>query len=786
MPHPRPARARRWLLLAPLVVVLLVGLAVAADWYRARPIDAPRTFVGRQTCSECHAPQAAAWSGSNHDRGMDYATPESVLADFNDQRLAHFDATWRMFRRDEEFFVETENRSGELATYPIRYTIGVRPLQQYLVEFDDGRVQVLPVAWDTDARRWFHLYPDEPITPDDVLHWTRWPQTWNHMCGECHTTGYEKHFDLERDTYHTSYTEIDVSCEACHGPGSLHVELARAPSLFWDRRHGYALAPLKSADSRVELETCARCHAHRGVVREGFQPGDRFDDYYALALLDGSVYRPDGQIHPEIEAYEYGSFLQSRMYREGVRCTDCHEPHSATLRAEGNALCNRCHVEAKYDAPSHHHHQPGTAAAQCVSCHMPTTTYMVVDPRHDHSLRVPRPDISALLGTPNACDRCHDQPHESAEWAAARLVEWYGPRRPDDPRFDLACAAARQGDRAVEPELVAWLRRRTASPLVRASAAALLAQYDGATSGDALIAALGDSQSLVRAAAVRALGLRPEVLDASTAAHQRANVGLLARLDDPVALVRGESVRVLAAMPAPRLSAAQQATFDAALDEYIQSQLATADTPAAHLNLGGLLANLGDVRRAEWHYWLAAERFGELDEPFRHLAMLYAQQGRFADAEEALRRVLARTPDSAEDQFRLGLLLAEQPGRLDDALAALATAARLAPEEHRIRYNLGLALQHAGRAAEARRELLAAHEAAPSQPDYVRALAVFYAQRRDWQRAESFAARLVELSPNDPLAGDLAAEIARAARQPQPAGPAGTAAPIGPAGPAAP
>ena len=362
-----------------VLVPLATTAAVALDWWIARPADHTKQYVGRGRCIECHQEQAAEFAGSDHDLAMQPATPETVLARFDDRQLDHGGVPTRMHQQGKQFLVTTDGPDGEQQTFDVKYAFGVRPLQQYLVELEGGHVQCLPWAWDTQAEEWFHLYPDEELPAGDLLHWTGRAQNWNHMCADCHSTDVEKHYDHATNTFHTTFAEIDVSCEACHGPGSLHVELAESPSLFWDRRHGYGLAQLKGRSSKPQLDTCARCHSRRRNVYPGYEAGQEFLDFYEPELLDGDVYHVDGQIHEEV--YVYGSFLQSRMYQRGVRCTDCHDPHSTRLVAEGNALCVRCHTAARFDTPSHHHHEANSTGAQCVACHMPERTYMIVDPR---------------------------------------------------------------------------------------------------------------------------------------------------------------------------------------------------------------------------------------------------------------------------------------------------------------------------------------------------------------------------------------------------------------------
>ena len=165
---------------------------------------------------------------------MDPASDETVLGDFEDASLTHFGVISRFYRGDGKFLVSTEGASGAVEEFEIKYTFGVDPLQQYLVEFPGGRLQCLPLCWDARPRtqggqRWFHLYDREHIAPDDILFWTRVSQNWNTTCAECHSTGLRKNFDSSTDTYRTRWSEVDVSCEACHGPGAAHVRVGAGP-----------------------------------------------------------------------------------------------------------------------------------------------------------------------------------------------------------------------------------------------------------------------------------------------------------------------------------------------------------------------------------------------------------------------------------------------------------------------------------------------------------------------------------------------------------------------------
>lgn len=674
------------------------------------------------------------------------------------QLKADFAVTTRFFREGGKYFARTDNRAGDLETFEVKYVFGVRPLQQYLVEFPDGRVQCLPVSWDTERNQWFHLYPGERIPHDDPLHWTRPLQNWNYMCAECHTTNLQKNFDVATNTYHTTWSEIDVSCETCHGPGSLHVKLAESKGFFWDRRHGYGLPDLKQEDHRVQVETCAPCHARRRVVAPGHQAGARLLDYFVPETLDGQEYYADGQILDE--DYEYSSFIQSKMYHQKVRCSNCHDPHSIKIKFPDNRLCGQCHTPSKYDTPLHHHHpdssQPGT---KCVDCHMPVTKYMVVDPRRDHSLRIPRPDLTVALGIPNACNLCHrDQAkEETPQWAADQVEKWYGARK-GPPHFAHAIAAGRDGKPGADRDLYALTRHQDTRGIVRASAIALLSRYQSDTAVAAAVEGLRSDDPLVRTTAVRSLEfLAPEEL------HRR----LSPMLFDPIRAVRTEAARLLAAVPRNTFSPRDRDAFDAVLAEYIRGQSAVAEQPGAHLGLGVIYAQQGQPERAQQAYETSLRLDPEFIPARINLAMLFDQLGRKRDAEGEFRRVVdqLRQESEAEKPFRdlgairreladarysLGLLVAEDETRLGEAVELLGLASQGAPDNPRVKYNYGLALQRLNRHAEAEQALKAAYDLAPHVPDYLHALAILYAQQEQWSRAIACAKELVRSQPGDP------------------------------------
>ncbi len=771
-PGPAPAaagrvaagsRRNRWI--AATLALLAIGAAVG--WWSGRTppppslpaAAAPPTaaappaagYVDNQRCVACHEAPAAAWAGSHHAQAMAPATAATVRGDFNDTRFRHQGVTTRFFRRGDKFFVNTDGPDGRLADFEIRYTFGVEPLQQYLIETDAGRLQPLQVAWNTRERKWFHLLPHEKTPPGDVLHWTGRYQTANTMCITCHTTGFDKRYDAKAERFDSRWHAVNVSCQSCHGPGSRHVE--------WADRHAAgdaasaAALPRRGlvADPRApqaQVGICAACHSRRAELTAVPVPGEPHLDHYLPALLREGLYHADGQQLDEV--FVVGSYRQSRMYRAGVACTNCHDPHTAKPRLQGNALCLQCHqtpanpafpsAAGAYDTPQHHHHPPGSPGARCTACHMPAKNYMIVQPRPDHSLRIPRPDLTVAIGTPNACNQCHAD--RSASWAADAVTRWYGaPKRP--PHYGEVFAAARRGARDAPPALAALAADAVQAPIVRATALEHLRGYGAGL--DVRIAAARDADAEVRAAAAAALE------DVEPSQRVPALAPLLA---DPVRAVRIAAARSLAGLPPEQFEPATRAAFDAALAEYVAAQQVALDMPGPNLNLAVLYTLTGRDAEAEAAYRAALKIDPDFTPARANLAQFLAERHRPADAEQVLREGLQREPGIGELQYSLGLLLAEQQ-RLPEAASALEQAAKLLPQRPRVHYNLGVARQQLGQAKPAEAALRQARELDPGDPAIVYALAVLYAQQGRRADALREAEALQQLQPGDPQAVQL-------------------------------
>ncbi|MCU0596484.1 MAG: hypothetical protein MUC98_13625, partial [Desulfobacterota bacterium] len=316
----------------------------------------PAAFVGSLKCKECHQKEYDKWLNSNHDHAMDVADEKTVLGDFNNAVFQAHGITSHFYRKDGKFFVRTQGPEGKMGDFEVQYTFGWFPLQQYLVPFPAGRFQCLPIAWDVREKKWYHLYPNEALDPKDWLYWTNAAQNWNGMCAECHSTNLKKNYDVKMDTYKTTWSDIDVGCEACHGPGSLHVQWAEMPDMARPRVENYELVVKTSGiGSRKLVELCAPCHSRRASLGDYTHAEADLLDSMLPSLLTEELYFPDGQILDEV--YAYGSFTQSKMYHRDVRCSNCHDVHGLKVIKEGNGLCLQCHRAEEYDSREHHFHK---------------------------------------------------------------------------------------------------------------------------------------------------------------------------------------------------------------------------------------------------------------------------------------------------------------------------------------------------------------------------------------------------------------------------------------------
>ena len=547
-----------------------------------------------------------------------------------------------------------------------------------------------------------------------------------------------------------------MSCEACHGPASRHVEWAQSvakgetwPGIEnkgllltlgdqqrgeWKLQEGQKTAARTSPfDTSTQLQTCARCHARRGVFSDDYRHGQSFMDTHIPSLLTEELYYPDGQIKDEV--YVYASFLQSKMHQAGVICSDCHDSHSLELKQAGNGVCTQCHSKAQYDVTGHHHHSKDSAGAQCVECHMPATKYMIVDPRRDHSMRVPRPDLSEELKSPNACIMCHKK--QTSQWAAQAIAKWTGLDKPKGKLYGQVFQAARTGQAQIDIELAEIALDKKQPGIVRATAINLLSYYSYPKLPELLDAIYLDEDPLIRA----------EVANLLETVEPRMRLKYATRLlNDPVRLVRMNAARVLFELPENLFKPEQYQALQIALNEYIKAQQYNTDRPEGRINLGTLYISMNQPDKAERYLKSAIDVGAALAQPYVNLADLYRLQQKDKEGEETLRLGIMQSQNPAPIHHALGLLLVREK-RVDEALKELEVATQLAPEEARFSYVYGVALQSVKGNSAAIEYLKKAQKRHPADLNILFGLASFSLENGNKKDAADYASQLLILAP---------------------------------------
>ena len=705
------------------------------------PVERASHFVGSKKCQSCHQELFNKWQGSHHDLAMDMASEKTVLGNFSGITFTdpYNQVVSRFFRQDKGFYVETEGPDGKSGIFEVTHVFGVYPLQQYLIPFPGGRLQCLNIAWDVSKETWYRLPPYDVEGPDDWLHWTKSSQTWNTMCAECHSTRLVKSYDMQKATYDTSWFEIDVGCEACHGPGSNHVGWAEKPEMGRIQLAGYGLeVTTGSGDNRKQIAICAPCHSRRYQLGDNDHLESELLDKMVPSLLTEGLYYPDGQILEE--GYVYGSFTQSKMYQHDVQCSDCHDMHSLSLHKENNMLCLQCHSAAVYDSETHHFHKKEfkgkpSEGYLCVKCHMPATVYMGIDSRPDHSLRIPRPDLTASIGTPNSCSTAGCHSDKPLEWVLESYTKWYGIAR--KPHYGEIIAAGRNRDAKAEGPLILLAEDPLQPVIVRATALTLLADYSQELTQPVFTRALEDGEPLIRATAIRYL-------------RNLSNDDLVRlvepKLYDHVKAVRIEAAATLVRVPENLLRPEDLATYTRVLAEYQKAMEYNGDFAAQRYNLGNLAAAQNNKDEALDHF-KAAIAIDNMFYPAKvNMAMQLNSEGQNEEAVKLFKEVLDDHPTLYDITYSLGLLLAEMDN-YTDAATYLKIAADNIQGNSRVQYNFALSLLKLQKWQEGEDALLQCLEIEPANREYFNTLTGLYFNFRMVDKAKVLAEKTLRLVP---------------------------------------
>ncbi len=734
----------RSLLVKPAAAVIPPDVPVLA------PEDAVHAgYAGSDSCRKCHAAEFEKWHGSHHGMAERNISAEPDHQAFSPkQTLVHGKDTSEMFLDASGLAkILTLGLDKQRHVYQPVCVIGHHPLRQFLIPAPGGRMQTCDVSLDPANNEWFDVYGDEERGPGDWGHWTGQGMNWNAMCAACHNTRLRKNYEPRSNSYHTSMAEMSVGCESCHGPLKEHVT-------WQDNKPpvGTSKDPTVKKLTRDQmLETCAACHARRGELTGDLVPGESFYDHFSLTVTDETdIYHPDGQVRDE--NYEFTSFLSSRMHAVGVRCVDCHDPHTGKRLVPGNQLCMNCHTAPRADFPTapvidpvaHSRHGSESSGNQCTSCHMPVTTYMQRHPRHDHSFSIPDPRLTRETGTPNACNRCHTD--KDTDWAIGAYQQLYGEKKPDRPSRTraLLVAAARRGEPAARDGMVRLLESPEL-PAWKASACRLLERWvnDPAVM-NVLLARTADPSPLVREAAVRALTAP------ARENNRKVRDTLQPLLDDSI-----RSVRIAAAW-----ALCESLDLNSRAGKELVHMLdLNADQPTGRMQLSQFAMRRGDPAAAVRQIRKAIE-WDPNSPPFHHdLAILLSTTGDAPGAVNAMRDAIRLDPENAEYFYKLALALNET-GSTAEATAALEKTVKLDHGYARAWYNLGLAYSGGKQPQRAIAALREAEKADSNDAEIPYARATIHAQLGQKQEAIEAAARALQLRPDYAEARQLLGALA--------------------------
>ena len=701
-----------------IIIILLFATGFASE----------TSFVGDASCVSCHKQEHASWKGSHHDLAMQVANDKTVLADFNNTQFNYNGIITKFYKKDGKYMVFADGPDGKMQEYEISYTFGVYPLQQYMIKFPDGKVQVLDPTWDArpkeeGGQRWYHIHQDDNVTAGDPLHWTGPNMNWNYMCADCHSTNLKKNYDVETKSYHTTWSSINVSCESCHGPASKHLEWIKSKDLNVTNK-GFPVtfsaskkawreksATLKSFIQERELNVCAKCHSRRSQLDDDFVPGDDFHDHYLPVKLDNGLYFHDGKIDDEV--YVYNSFLQSKMYAEGVTCTDCHDPHSLERKGVGDQVCFSCHQSETYTAASHHKHKEGSTGSSCISCHMPARTYMGVDSRNDHSFRVPRPDISVeSKEVPNACNLCHTD--KDASWSVDAMKKWYGKVPTGYQDFSHALHALRSNAPDAPKSLYDVLKSDTTT-LVKATVTEYLGNYPSKQTYVTTLQMLRHSDPVVRRSALAALESFPLQIRVKETVKM---------LEDPIKVVRIEAARQMMSVPLEGLDERRKKVYVKVLEEYYNTLMFTAERPETQLSIARFYELKGEMDKAQKGYKEALRLQPQFVPAYINYSHFFKNQGNEQAAKEILEEGIKILPDIGILYHTLGLWFVRAKMH-QEAEEALKKATELEKNNGRFAYVYAVAVAERD-PKKAIKILEKAHKVHQGDISIVSALAYYY------------------------------------------------------------
>jgi predicted CXXCH cytochrome family protein len=683
-----------------LVAALCLRVATLAQAPSAPPArsasPAPSDYVGSASCQSCHQSAYDEWRGSLHIRMTKPVADATILGDFTEgTRFADHGRSYEFGRKATQPFVKIAFGDRSPETFTVDYTLGFKRYQGYLSTLPDGRMYVLPAFWHVEHERWMDWKELAPVP--DGAHDLR--QIWNTNCFNCHATNLAQGYNITARKYETTWTEMGIGCEACHGPGREHAALMEAWKNDPTSKPPYDIGifSTRRASPREVFDSCSYCHGNKTNVFTGFRAGHRYEDYALPFLISAPIPEndPQGEFWPDGRPNRFNrpqAVMQSGCFESGqLACTNCHVAHGSpnpfslkvdiTQGRNGDRLCTQCH---QTDVATHTFHEAESAGSRCINCHMSDVNWRLLTRRLDHTYKPPVPELTAAYGIPNACTTCHD--NRSPEWAAAQMDRWWG----DGARRKTAVSVADtmyragSGDSSVVPRLASLAVDRSHSAFIRASAADYLSGFliqstDGALAAsaapvqsqtsfagpgassalsapgppgavplsqraveitpaivNALIGAASDPEAIVRAAAVRGLGAVND--------QQRVLSPITARLVDMARVVRARAAEALLAAGISHLPGAAGAALARAQDEYAASLRSFPDVAANHAAVAWLEAQRGRLPEAVAAADDALRVEPRFARPWVIKGVILAREGKYAQAVDAWKKARTLEP----------------------------------------------------------------------------------------------------------------------------------------------
>jgi len=607
------------------------------------------TYVGSETCAACgHQRIHREWSGGLHNKMFRKVGPGVIEGNFDNQTLEHMGWHFRMYRQDDDYYIQEVKPDGEETIYKVDYTLGSKRIQHYLSVRPNKAIRVTFPTWDILLKKWIHGSEIVRTAHNSSGELIALPiQIWNKHCWNCHTSQEEEGFDIISETFNTTFTEPGINCEMCHGPGSLHIERMEKDPKNPDTATVNAMRM-----STVERMTdCLQCHTRRIMVKKGFQMGENFYDYYQLKLVDLT---PQPSTGPPVWADRARRFANeclmlwmSPCFLKGnATCITCHDAHQVTIAEDPryknpDVLCTQCHKEYldKKIAAGHTRHPLESQASRCVECHMMLITKKNIKllqnaAVRDHVINSPIPENTVKHGIPNACNNaCHED--KPVEWVIEWMDKWY-PDRERSSFYEDTLTLARQRKEEAVPGLIRLSGDVSRGAIVRASAIALLGEFRGDAVSATLLKALDDPEIILRAEAARSL---------SEVAPPEALAPLVRRLSDPVRIVRLNAIFALIKMGVLQPAKEYADAYNKARQEYVDFLQEFPTVFETRVDLGTYYAVQGRYEEALIEYRYARKLRPESPVAHYFIGVTYAQLGFLDQALESLQEALKIDPN---------------------------------------------------------------------------------------------------------------------------------------------